>query len=157
MHKHPSSGELVWHGIDAHFGDTVSYESILKIITDHKRAFSSNVVAQLHYNESYDKLFGIYDHDKNPNNLPMPEVAIHWTEDVSEDSPLYESITSFIDNNVAKYTNMSYDKFLELPSDLVRFITEKCIDRAQREADMQQQILEAANAARAAQQQKPNR
>lgn len=127
--------------MDAKFGEHISFEDIIKMFCDDRKKLD-NISGQLHYREQYDTLYGIHDYSKNIKDMPMPEVAVHWAEDITIGNPLYESVSSFIENNIHKYTGLNYKEFTSMSSDMVRYITEKCIEKTEIEIRMQKELLD---------------
>ena len=84
---------------------------------------------QLLLMEQYEKTYKICDHDMYGLTRPLALIAMHPSEDTSTNSALHDMIDKFADLNVYKYFGLSFDKFLELPSETVNKVLEVCAKR----------------------------
>ena len=73
--------------------------------------------AQILLLDTYVTTFGICDHGLMADR-PLALVAMHWEEDNSNSSSLYERIQQFEDRQVYKRFGLSLTEFLELPRDV---------------------------------------
>lgn len=76
----------------------------------------------------YETNFGIFNHlDKRVTaRKPIAAVAMHASEDFTDESRLRSCLRDFIRLQVGKHMNMSFTDFVELPSDIVYLILEEC-------------------------------
>lgn len=76
----------------------------------------------------YETNFGIFNHlDKRATTRrPIASVAMHPSEDFTDESRLRACLRDFIRLQVGKHMNMSFTEFVELPSDIVYLVLEEC-------------------------------
>lgn len=75
--------------------------------------------------EAYDTAYGIYNHDLTAEDRPLALIAFHGAEDTMTQSLLYERVRHFKEKQIGKYFNMSFDKFIELPTDLCLYMMDQ--------------------------------
>lgn len=104
------------------------------------------------YTEAYDREYGIFynvpNEDEEGNEIDaieMPLVALHWSEDTSVDSPLYESLRSFIRFKVHETTGMTWKELLSLPNDLYEHTLQTCKEKFDADEAKRKQEAEEAN------------
>lgn len=112
----PQSLRYKVHVSNPCFGEGVNVNNILQdIITSSPKLTS--IDSQLLLLDIYETGYNIFDHS-NVIDKPLALVALHWSEESSSTSALYERIQQFVDRQVHTKTGLSLDKFLELPRDV---------------------------------------
>lgn len=86
----------------------------------------NSIETQIFLRESYDKHYGIYNHDINDPKRPYALVELHDAERVTAVSPLYEMLDHFPEKQILKYFGLNLLQFLELPRDVCLKIVECC-------------------------------
>lgn len=97
--------------------------------------------AQLLLRDSYETMFGIYNHETAPLDRELAIMAMHPAEDAHTDSLLYERIEQFGQKQVTKYFGLSLTEFLEYPRDLVFKVLEECEKLRTKESTDTQKVL----------------
>lgn len=90
--------------------------------------------AQLLLRETYDKSYGIFNHDAVSEARPYSIVAMHWAEDTTSTSPLHACFEEFARKEVPKYFQLSLTEFLKLPREACKRILEVC-DKLRKEEE----------------------
>ena len=93
--------------------------------------------------DRYETIYGIHDHSNEINERPLALVAMHWCEDASTDSALYERIKLFFGRYVHKHSGLSLAEFLELPSDISRLVLEESTKLQEKENTATTNIMNA--------------
>ena len=138
------------------FGLTEGVDSLLlRVLRETKKTDSLTAKSILY--EAYETSFGIYDYleqaslesvESQPDKKrPLSSVALHFAEDVSCTSKLYEMLDLFIDRNVLATTGMNWQQFLDLPHDLCERILIKCGKKQQHDSAIQQHAINSMNQA----------
>lgn len=101
-------------------------DSIQKLVDTSPKLKLTDV--QLLLQDVYESGYGIYNHASNSvdNSRPLALVAMHWAENASEGSVLYERIEQFRERNVYQTFGLSLTEFLDLPRDICIKILESC-------------------------------
>lgn len=93
--------------------------------------------------EKYETLLGIYNHDHPPGPpRPLASIAMHWAEDASGGSLLYERIEQFEERKIHQRFGLSLTEFFELPRDVCRKIMEVAGERIKEESKVAGQAAE---------------
>jgi len=80
---------------------------------------------------TYETMYGIYDHDNDPDKNPLALVTLHPKEDVSEYSELYRTINRFAIHKIHEQFGVSLVEFLNLPRDYVQLLFRISTDTAE--------------------------
>jgi hypothetical protein len=93
--------------------------------------------------QAYETSSGIYDYieeamrdhvEPDPNKKrPLSAVGMHFAENPSSTSRLYEMLDIFIDKNVYGITGLSFSAFLDMPVDLCEQILDRCTKKTNKE------------------------
>ena len=126
--------------------DAKPEEALDKLVKSPKRLCSTE--AQMVLRDHYENDYGIYAHAKQLADHPFALVLQHWCEDTITNGPLYDRTKKFIDLEVTKYTGLSLNAFLELPTYHCEMILRICADKIKSLAPL---IDEAARAFQQAQ------
>lgn len=102
---------------------------------------------QLLLRESYEQVFGIFDHRNDVSGRDLAVMGLHPAEDAHTPSLLYERIEQYFEKDVFKYTGLTPERFLELPRDIGWKIFEECDKKAKRENQAAKTALENFNTA----------
>lgn len=97
--------------------------------------------------EKYETLFGIYNHANADPARPLASMAMHWMEDATLHSPLYERIQQFRRRKIAQWFGISLPEFLELPSDICRTMMEEAGIAIEEEAKITTQLANQISSA----------
>lgn len=94
-----------------------------------------SIESQILYRGLYDKEYGIFDNVPRKGDdgeeydaIEMPLVALHWSEDSSQDNPLYESFRAFVRYDIQKY--MTYKDLMSLPRNMYEYVIKTCKEKA---------------------------
>lgn len=98
--------------------------------------------------ERYETKYGLYNHDTSDPDRPLALLGLHWGEDNSEGSVLYERIEQYEEREVWQRFGLSLSDFLELPSDVCRCVMEiagkRLKEKAKVTSDIKQQLEKTA-------------
>jgi hypothetical protein len=97
---------------------------------------------QLALRDCYETTYRIYDHSRSGPNDALSLVAMREAEDSSSGGLLYEQIRRFEERQVYKHFGLNLVEFLELPSDIVRFVLEMSLKRQQSNAKTQEDVVD---------------
>ena len=121
------------HVFDAAFAKAREPGLLHKFRQEH--APLGSIESQLIYRGLYDKEYGIFDNvprkDENGEEhdaIEMPLVAMHWSEDSSQDNPLYESFRAFVRYDIQKY--MTFKDLMSLPRNMYEYVIKTCKEKA---------------------------
>lgn len=77
-----------------------------------------SIEAQILLRESYETIYGIYNHDVNDPEHPLALVEFHEAEDNTTGSLLHERLDMFAQKQVHKWFGISWPEFVAQPTDL---------------------------------------
>lgn len=90
--------------------------------------------AQLLLRESYEQIYGLFNHDAPEATLrPLAVVAMHPKEDVANYSKLYRIMQRYVDHGIRELTGMNFQEFLQQPHELVERWFNIAFEKAKRE------------------------
>lgn len=103
--------------------------------------------AQLLLQDIYETSYGIFDHSQAAvdNSRPLALVAMHWEEDASTGSQLYERIELFKERQIYQIFGLSLTEFLDLPRDICTKILESCGKKQNEEGKVVDDITRRLN------------
>lgn len=139
---------------DVDFGLDIDDDAlILKVLQESKR--TDPMTAKSILQQAYETTHGIYDYlmeavressEPDPHKKrPLSSVALHFAEDYSRTSRLYEMLDIFIDKNVYGTTGLNLHQFLELPHDIAQQVLMKCDKKQAKDAQAQSEVLNNLN------------
>ncbi|SAL81759.1 hypothetical protein AWB67_05932 [Caballeronia terrestris] len=96
---------------------------------------------QLALRDCYETTYRIHDHSQVGPNDALALVAMREAEDSSSGGLLYEQVRRFEERLVYKHFGLNLVQFLELPSDLVRFVLELSLKRQQSNSTTQEAVV----------------
>lgn len=100
--------------------------------------------------DAYERMYGIYDHQKQNVKRPMSLVAKHPAEDIYTHSRAYNSVRRFIENDVYGSTGCNLQDFLALPREYTKLvmatITEKRNRKNQTATEIERRLKQELNA-----------
>lgn len=146
------------HVNDLDFGLSIPEDSLfLRVLREAKKTDPFTGRAYLH--QAYETSNAIFDHlqqgmlDDSPGiepdqKRPLSSVAMHFAEDTSSTSVLYQRIRIFKDRKVYALMGLNLTEFLELPRDLCDFILSECGKHQDREATATDEVLKDLNRVR---------
>lgn len=82
--------------------------------------------AQLLLRDTYETLYGIYNHEADNPARPLAVMGMHAAEDAHTGSLLYERIEQFGEKEVFQFYGLNLVQFLDLPRDIGMKILETC-------------------------------
>ncbi len=116
------------------------------------RKAKNRIEAKMILQEAYEQSYHIFDHIAQARIeavMPTPEkkrplasVAMHFAEDHSSTSRLYETLRLYARHRVLHYTGLSWERFLAQPHDMAVHILETCQEMNAK--DLQTQASAAA-------------
>jgi hypothetical protein len=102
---------------DPRFGEGIPLDGfILEMLATAPQMCATD--AQLLLRDRYDQTYGIFNHDLGDPDRPWALIGMHWAEDCSTGSYLYERIEAFEDKKIYARFGLSLTEFLALPRDV---------------------------------------
>lgn len=92
--------------------------------------------------EEYDTAFNIYNHHTSDADKVYASSQLHWSEDCTSTSELYNAIDRFIELNVTAKTGLSLKDYLSLPRHICQKVMEACAASMRRETDASSAMLQ---------------
>lgn len=121
----------------------------MRVLRESKK--TDTVTAKSILYQAYETAFGIHDYldeamqesvQPNPDKKrPLSSVGMHFAEDFSSTSKLYEMIRIFKDRKVFSVMGLNLTEFLDLPHDVCEYILIECSKQQQQEAVVAQQVM----------------
>jgi hypothetical protein len=133
------------------FGLSIPDDSLfLRVLREAKK--TDHLTGRSYLYQAYETSNGIFDHlhqgmlDDTPEidpdeKRPLSSVAMHFAEDTSSTSMLYQRIRVFKDRKVYALMGLNLTEFLELPRDLCDFILSECSKHQDRESTATEEVL----------------
>lgn len=90
-----------------------------------------SLTGQLLLRESYEDMYGIFDHTRFSKHRPLALVAMHPKENPTSHSRLYNTIQRFCNSDINATTGLSLKEFLDLPREYVDLLFRVSTARAQ--------------------------
>lgn len=81
-----------------------------------------SLTAKLLLRESYETIYGIFDHERFSDQRPLALVAMHPKENASSHSRLYNTVQRFYNSDIYSATGLSLTDFLNLPREYVELL-----------------------------------
>lgn len=142
---------------DLDFGLELPEDSLLiRVLREAKK--TDHLTGRSILYQAYETTFGVFDYmaqamtehaQLDPDlKRPLASVALHFAEDVSSTSRLYELIRAFKDRKVYSVMGLSLTEFLDLPHDICEFILTECNKQQERDTASAQQVINDLNQTR---------
>lgn len=90
--------------------------------------------AQLLLRDSYETLYGIYNHAGAEGLDPLALVMMNPSENTVLRGPLRVRMKEYIDKGIQKYFGMSFDKFIDQPTYVIELMLIEANERIEKEA-----------------------
>jgi hypothetical protein len=100
--------------------------------------------AQLMLRESYEQMYGLFDHNRFSKAMPLAVVSMHPKENSSEYSPLYRMAYKYDQHDILKLTGLNYKEFLDLPREQCELWFKIAREKAIKEKPLVDAALRAA-------------
>lgn len=108
---------------------------VIRSVLDQAQVKLHPTDAALVLRERYETMFKIYDHDHpSAADRPLASIAMHWAENNSAGSLLYERIEQFEERKIYQRFGVSLAEFLELPRDVCSHLMEVAGKRIKEES-----------------------
>lgn len=94
-----------------------------------------SITARMILQESYETLFGIFNHDavNVAKTRPLALVAMHPKENVAEYSKLYRTVVRYKDHNIQSLFGLNIEQFLDQPLEMVELMFKLSVDHIRKD------------------------
>jgi len=114
---------------------------LMKVLREAKKTSILDAKSILY--QAYETSFGIHDYISQAVNeevqpdparkRPLSAVAMHFAEDHSTTSRLYEMMRLFLKHNVFQATGLNWQQFLQLPHDQAEYLLLQCKQKLEKD------------------------
>jgi hypothetical protein len=104
--------------------------------------------AQIALRDSYETSFGIYRHDAPNLDDPFALIRMHWSEDTVTGSRLHERMSEYLDADIGKFFNLSFNEYIDNPTYICDFMFQEARRRISREKPVIDALQDALAAGR---------